>query len=56
MFEFANKGPTQCMPLVITTQAGKQNQHSCLETASALWSRDLAICVLGAVAFYLLLR
>ena len=55
-FEFADEGPTRCMPLVITTRAGKQNQHGRLETAGALRSRDPAICVLGAVAFYLLLR
>ena len=24
-FEFADEGPTRCMPLVITTRAGKQN-------------------------------
>jgi hypothetical protein len=44
------------MPLVITTRAGKQNQYGRLETAGALWSCDPVICVLGAVAFYLLLR
>lgn len=55
-FEFAGEGPTRCMPLIITTRAGKQNQHGRLETAGALRSRDPLICVLGAVAFYLLLR
>jgi hypothetical protein len=55
-FEFAGEGPTRCMPLIITTRAGKQNQHGRLETAGALRSRDPLICVLGATAFYLLLR
>jgi len=55
-FEFAGEGPTRCMPLIITTRAGKQNQHGRLKTAGALRSRDPLICVLGAVAFYLLLR
>ncbi|KAK4206867.1 short-chain dehydrogenase, partial [Rhypophila decipiens] len=55
-FEFAGEGPTRCMPLIITTRAGKQNQHGRLETAGALRSRDPFVCVLGAVAFYLLLR
>jgi len=55
-FEFPGEGPTRCIPLIITTRAGKQNQHGRLETAGALRSRDPAICVLGAVAFYLLLR
>ena len=55
-FEFAGEGPTRCMPLITTTRAGKQNQHGRLETAGALRSRDPLICVLGAVAFYLLYR
>lgn len=55
-FEFAGEGPTRCMPLIITTRAGKQNQHGRLETAGALRNRDPLVCVLGAVAFYLLLR
>ena len=25
-FEFKGEGPTQCMPLIFTTRAGKQNQ------------------------------
>jgi len=55
-FEFASKGPTRYMPLVITTRAGKQNQHGRLETAGMLWSRNPVIYVLGAIAFYLLVR
>jgi len=55
-FKFASKGPTQYIPLITITQAGKQNQHSYLETTGALQSRDPLIYVLGAVAFYLLYR
>jgi hypothetical protein len=55
-FEFAGEGPSRCMPLIMTTRAGKQNQHGRLETAGALRNRDPLICLLGAVAFYLLLR
>ena len=32
-FEFAGEGPTPCMPLILTTRDGKQNQHGRLETA-----------------------
>jgi hypothetical protein len=55
-FEFPGEGPTRCMPLIFTTRAGKTNQHGRLETAGALRSRDPAICLLGAVGFYLLFR
>lgn len=55
-FEFPGEGPTRCMPLIFTTRAGKTNQHGRLETAGALRSRDPEICLLGALAFYLLFR
>jgi hypothetical protein len=55
-FEFPGEGPTRCMPLIFTTRAGKTTQHGRLETAGALRSRDPDICLLGALAFYLLLR
>lgn len=55
-FEFPGEGPTRCMPLIFTTRAGKTNQHGRLETAGALRSRDPGICLLGALAFYLLFR
>lgn len=32
-FEFDGEGPTRCMPLILTTRAGKQNRHGRLETA-----------------------
>jgi hypothetical protein len=35
-FEFAGKGPTRYIPLVITTQARKQNQYGRLETTGTL--------------------
>lgn len=53
-FEFVDEGPTRCMPLIMTTRAGKQNQHGRLETAGALRNRNLQLCLLGAIAFYLL--
>jgi hypothetical protein len=55
-FEFPGEGPTRCMPLIVTTRGGKTNQHGRLETAGALRSRDPEICLLGALAFYLLFR
>jgi centromere DNA-binding complex CBF3 subunit-like protein/transcriptional activator of glycolytic enzymes GCR1 len=55
-FEFSDEGPTRCMPLILTTRAGKQNQHGRLETAGALRNRKPLICILGAIAFYLLYR
>ncbi|KAK4233479.1 short-chain dehydrogenase [Achaetomium macrosporum] len=55
-FEFAGEGPTRCMPLIFTTRAGKQNQHSRLETAGALRNRRPHICLLSGLAFYLLCR
>lgn len=55
-FEFTGEGPTRCMPLILTTRGGKQNQHGRLETAGALRNRDPMICILGAIAFYLLAR
>jgi hypothetical protein len=55
-FEFPGEGPTRCMPLIFTIRGGKTNQHGRLETAGALRSRDPEICLLGALAFYLLFR
>jgi hypothetical protein len=55
-FEFKDKGLTQCMPLIFTTRAGKQNQHSCLKTIRALRNRNPFIYALGRLAFYLLYR
>jgi hypothetical protein len=55
-FEFPGEGPTRYMPLVLTTRAGKQNQHGRLETASALRNRKPLIYILGGLAFYLLYR
>ena len=37
-FEFPGEGPTRCIPLIITTRAGKQNQYGRLETAGAFRS------------------
>lgn len=53
-FEFVGEGPTRCMPPIMTTRAGKQNQRGLLETAGALRNRNPQFCLLGAVAFYLL--
>jgi len=55
-FEFSGEGPTRCMPLILTTRAGKQNQHGCLETAGALRNRQPVLCMLSGLAFYLLCR
>jgi hypothetical protein len=55
-FEFTGEGPTRCMPLIVTTRGSKQNQYGRLETAGALRSRDPCLCILGAIAFYLLYR
>jgi hypothetical protein len=55
-FEFPGEGPTCCMPLVLTTRAGKQNQYGRLETAGALRNRKLLVYMLGGLAFYLLYR
>ena len=55
-FEFKGEGPTQCMPLIFTTRAGKQNQHGRLETIGALRNRKPLICMLSGLAFYLLYR
>jgi hypothetical protein len=55
-FEFPGEGATRCMPLIFTTRGGKTNQHGRLETAGAFRSRDPDICLIGAVAFYLLFR
>ncbi len=55
-FEFPGEGPTRCIPLIFTTRGGKTNQHGRLETAGALRSRDPDMCLLGALAFYLLFR
>ncbi|KAM7191365.1 hypothetical protein V8F33_008968 [Rhypophila sp. PSN 637] len=40
----------------MTMRPSKQNQYGCPETAGELRSRNPFICLLGAVAFYLLLR
>jgi hypothetical protein len=55
-FEFAGEGPTRYIPLILTTRGGKENQHGRLETAGALRNRNPQICLLGALAFYLLYR
>jgi hypothetical protein len=55
-FEFKGEGPTQCMPLIFTTRAGKQNQHGRLETIGALRNKKPLICMLSGLAFYLLCR
>ncbi|KAL2137536.1 hypothetical protein VTI28DRAFT_9169 [Corynascus sepedonium] len=55
-FEFPGEGPTRCMPLILTTRAGKQNQHGRLETAGALRNKKPLICMLSGLAFYLLYR
>jgi hypothetical protein len=55
-FEFPGEGPTVCMPVIMTTRAGKTNQHGRLETAGALRNRKPLICVLSGLAFYLLFR
>jgi len=55
-FEFKGEGPTQCMPLIFTTRAGKQNQHGRLETIRALRNKKPLICMLSRLAFYLLYR
>jgi hypothetical protein len=52
-FKFKGEGPTQYMPLIFTTQAGKQNQHSCLKTIKALQNRKPLIYILSRLAFYL---
>jgi hypothetical protein len=44
------------MPLVLTTRAGKKNQHGRLETAGALRNKRPLICMLSGLAFYLLYR
>ena len=54
IFEFKNKGPTYCMPLIFTTCAGKQNQHGQLETIGALQNKKPLVCMLSGLAFYLL--
>ena len=55
-FEFPGEGPTRCMPVILTTRAGKRNQHGRLETAGALRNRKPLICMLSGLAFYLLYR
>jgi Centromere DNA-binding protein complex CBF3 subunit, domain 2 len=55
-FEFTGEGPTRCMPLILTTRQGKQNQHGRLETAGALRNRNPQVCPLSGLAFYLLCR
>jgi hypothetical protein len=55
-FELQGEGLTRCIPLILTTRAGKMNQHGRLETMDALRHKTPVICVLGALAFYLLYR
>jgi hypothetical protein len=55
-FEFQGEGATRCIPLILTTRAGKVNQHGRLETMGALRHRTPLVCILGALAFYLLYR
>jgi len=55
-FEFEGEGPTRCMPIIMTTREGKENQHGRLETGGALRNRNPQICLLSALAFYLLYR
>jgi hypothetical protein len=55
-FELEGEGSTRCFPLIFTTRASKQNQHGRLETMGALRHKDPPVCVLGALAFYLLYR
>jgi hypothetical protein len=55
-FEFLGEGPIRCMPLIFTSRASKENQHGRLETAGALRHRKPLICMLSALAFYLLYR
>jgi len=50
------EGPTRCMPVIMTTHQGKQNQYGRLETGGALHNKDPQICLLGGLAFYLLYR
>ena len=52
-FEFKGEGPTRCIPLIFTTRAGKQNQHSRLETLGTLRNKRPLICMLSGLAFYL---
>jgi hypothetical protein len=53
-FEFPQGGPTCCMPGIFTRRTGKENQDGRLETAGALRHRKPLVCLLGALAFYLL--
>jgi hypothetical protein len=55
-FEFEGEGPTRCFPLIFTTRASKQNQHGRLETMGALRHKDPLVCIVSALAFYLLYR
>jgi hypothetical protein len=55
-FELKGEGPTRCMPLIITTRAGKENQHGRLETMGALRHKQPLVCMLSGLAFYLLYR
>jgi hypothetical protein len=55
-FEFKGEGPTRCIPLIFTTCARKQNQHSRLETIRALRNRKLLAYMLGGLVFYFLYR
>jgi hypothetical protein len=55
-FEFLGEGPTRCFPVILTTRAGKTNQHGRLETAGALRSRKPLTCLLSGLAFYFLVR
>jgi hypothetical protein len=53
-FEFKGEGPTRCMPLIFTTQTGKQSQHGRLETIETLRNKKPLTCMLSGLAFYLL--
>ena len=53
-FKFKGEGPTHYMPLIFTTRASKQNQHSRLKTIRALYNKKPLIYILSGLAFYLL--
>jgi hypothetical protein len=55
-FEFPNEGPTPCKPLIFTSREGKENKFGRLQTIGALRHRKPVVCLLSALAFYLLLR
>ena len=55
-FKFKGEGLTRYIPLIFTTRASKQNQHSRLKTIGALCNKKPLICILSRLAFYLLYR